>query len=132
MARIFLQPLTLKRFEAIQRCLVPRCRNFNESQWRQSRELINTILSEKGRSFHFKLRAFLFLIDVVSLFYGTKIFSALSENKKNSVMYFFFDSKIKIFRVGFWGLNTLAKLGVYGQASIYSDINYTPREVRHV
>lgn len=124
----FLKRGRIARFEAIQNCLVPRSARFRPEQKEQSIELINQILSDKPGLIHFKIAVFLRLIDVVSLISGFKSFRHLAPSHQTQVMKFFFDSKIAIFRKGFWGLSTLAKMGVYGQPSVYNEIGYKLKE----
>ena len=35
-----------------------------------------------------------------------------------------FEAPVPLLRKGFWGLNTLVKLSVFGQPSVYPDIRY--------
>jgi hypothetical protein len=117
------------RFEALQRCLVPRSRRFTDAQREASRDLINGVLADKPAAVHFKIALFLFLIDGVALIFGLRRFAGLGSARQRRVMDFFFDSKIALLRKGFWGVNTLAKLGVYGQPSVYGEIGYVKRAV---
>lgn len=128
MPREFLRGQRLRRFEALQRCLVPRCRAFDDDRRRASRELVNRILADKAAAVHCKIALFLFLIDCVSLCCGLRPFARLRPDKQRHVMDLFFDSRVALLRKGFWGVNTLAKLGVYGQPAVYAEIGYVKRE----
>lgn len=128
MSREFLTGQRLRRFEAVQRCLVPRCRAFDKDRRQASRELVNRILSDKAAAVHCKIALFLFLIDCVAMFFGLRTFGDLTHARQRRVMDFFFDSRIALLRKGFWGVNTLAKLGVYGQPAVYAEIGYVKRE----
>jgi len=119
----------LKRFEALQKFLVPRTKKFNLEQSKQSQILIEQMLQEKSVALRLQFFLFLFVIDIFSFFLGLHTFKNLSEEKQKKVIQCFFDSPIGILRKGFWGLNTLAKMGVYGQESLYDDIGYKIREV---
>jgi hypothetical protein len=127
--KTFLTPWTRTHFVALQRCLVPRAKLLTSDQERRSEDLVNSVLSDKPFLIHFKIRLFFFVIDVVSFFLGLRPFRFLSEDKQTRVMTFFFDSPIALFRKGFWGVNTLAKMGVYGQNFFHADIGYKLREV---
>lgn len=126
--RIFLTGKRLRRFEALQRCLVPRSQKFTSEQQRASVALVNGILSEQPRLIHFKIALFFWFIDFVSICCGRHMFVNLNESAQLRVMDFFFNSRLAIFRKGFWGVSTLAKLGVYGQSSVYNEIGYKLRE----
>ena len=90
----------------------------------RSRTLLNNFLETKDQAVLFKIGLFLHIIDLVSFFFGLHTFQNLAQHQKNSVMVFFFDSPISLLRKGFWGINTLAKMGVYGQTELYKDIDY--------
>lgn len=126
--RLFLKGRRLARFEAIQNCLVPRSVRFRPEQKTRSTELINQILSDKPALIHLKIAVFLCVIDAISVVFGLQFFRYLPATKQNQVMRFFFDSPIALLRKGFWGLSTLAKMGVYGQPSVYDEIGYKLKE----
>ncbi len=120
----FLSGKRLEKFLAIQNFLVPRSRGFSEEQKSESVRIINEFIETKPNIIAYKIVLFLVLIDVFSLLFHFKMFMSLSERNKNEMMDFFFNNKISLFRKGFWGINTLTKLGVYSQPSIYPDIGY--------
>lgn len=126
--KVFLIGKRRERFEAVQHCLVPRSRTFIPEQKETSRQIINELLTPQSATVHFKLALLLLIIDLASLLRGFHTFTHLDEDEQNEVMNWFFDSPFSVFRKGFWGLNTLAKLGVYGQSSVYPEIGYTLRQ----
>lgn len=128
----FLAGKHLKRFEAIQLCLVPRARRFTPEQRQASLCLVDDFIAGKPPLIRFQIFLFMMLVDAVSLFAGLRTFKNLPPRKKIRVMKWFFDCPIALFRKGFWGINTLAKMGVYGQEDFYSEIGYKLREVPHV
>lgn len=109
----FLQGRRAVFFGAIQGCLAPRSKQFTSEQKRESLKIVNDFLQNQSRGVHFKLTVFFLFIRFLSFFCGLE-----------AIMTFLFDSPMPILRKGFWGLNTLVKLGVYGQASVYDDIGY--------
>ncbi len=122
---IFLSGHTTTKFEAIQHCIVPLSKQLNAQQQQTSKDLVNHFLASKPKSIHSKLKVFLTLIDVISIFRRGKSFKKSSPSNQHAVLSSLFNSKISLFRKGFWGLNALAKLGVYAQTSIHPTINYT-------
>lgn len=117
-----------KKFETLQHCLVPRSKNFSVEQQKLSLTLIDRFINEKPILIALKIIIFIYLIDLVSTFKFGKFFSYLTNEQKNKLLNSFFDSPIPLMRKGFWGINTLAKLGVYTQQSIYPDIHYYPEK----
>ena len=125
--RIFLQGNLIDKFEAIQHCIAPRSLRFTPEQRRESIRLVNRLLAEKPPDVHKKLSLFIKVIDLLSILRGLRPFAKLSEKKQTKVLNFFFDSPVPLLRKGFWGLSTLAKLGTYGQNSLYKEIGYQKR-----
>lgn len=120
----FLTGKRLEKFVAIQNCLVPRSTKFSEEQKNESIKSVNDFISFKPDIIAYKIMLFLMLIDIASIVMNFKTFKSADLVGQHKVMDFFFDNKISLMRKGFWGINALAKLGVYSQASIYPDIGY--------
>lgn len=125
---IFLKNKRLIRFEALQNSLVPLSKSFDDTQKKKSHELVNLVLADKSKTIHLKIALFLWLIDMSSILLGGHIFRNLSDEKQQRVLSFFFDSPLGLLRKGFWGLSTLAKIGVYGQPSVYPQLDYKLKE----
>ena len=124
----FLSGKMTQRFETIQHCLVPRSKAFSSEEKIRSQGLINTVLMNQDEASRKKLALFITVIDVLSLLLYLKLFKGLTPKQQTKLMNKFFDSPIPIFRKGFWGLNTLARLGVYGQKELHDEIGYRLRE----
>jgi len=116
-----------ERFIALQRCLVPRSQHFSADQVHTSLQLVNRLLQQQTDSSRKKLGLFLRIIDILSILMGGRSFRNLSAVAQNRVMQRLFDSPIGLLRKGFWGLNTLARYGVYGQPDLYQEIGYVLR-----
>lgn len=127
----FLAGMRQVRFEALQRRLAPRSAAFSDVQWQSSRTLINNLLSKQAMGNRKKLALFLVIIDVLAFFTGLRPFRNLPAAKQDRLLRRLFDSPVGLLRKGFWGLNTLAKLGVYGEPSLYEEIGYRLRENPH-
>ena len=128
MSRDFLEGKRLVRFEALQAALVPRSRDLNWSQREHGRELVNQLLAIMSAADRRALAQYLLAIDVFSLLYGLRPFQSLSETKQAALLGWLFDCPIPLLRKGFWGLNSLAKLSVYGQPSLGDNFGYHVRK----
>ncbi len=115
---------SLIRFEAFQQCLLPQCQTFTIVEKAQSLQLVNDLLQDQGANIIRQFKVFLLLIDMVALVRCGGTFKNLNIKKQNTVLNSFYDSPIPLFRKGFWGLNTLARLGVYGQTSRHDKLGY--------
>jgi len=118
-----------RRFLAIQNFLVPKSLNFTEAQKHKSLNLVDSMLVDKSAKMVRQFFVFLAAIDILSFFIGFSKFASLSEQKKKSLMNFLFNCPLTLLRKGFWGLNTLCKLGVYAQEDFYDEIGYDIKEV---
>lgn len=123
----FLTGSTAVRFVAIQHCLVPRSKTFNSAEAQASKDIINQLLANQDAKATRKLFIFLVLIDLISLCRYAKRFCRLSSKQQTSISQALFDSPISLLRKGFWGLNTLSRLGVYGQPGLHEEIGYRLR-----
>ena len=53
-----------------------------------------------------------------------------AEVVQDALLSSLFGARVPLLRKGFWGLNALARLGVYGQTSLHAEIGYRLRENR--
>jgi hypothetical protein len=93
----------------------------------RSRVLVDDLVAGMSAPSRRKLALFLFAIDVTSLFVGLRPFRRLSGARQRRILAWLFDSPVGLLRRGLWGVNTLAKLGVYGQTELYDEIGYRVR-----
>ena len=115
---------TLLRFELFQETLVPRSENFTPVEREASRELVNNLLSSQPPIILIKIKLFMVMIEVFALITQRNAFGQLTNENRNQVLDAFFGSPISLLRKGFWGLNTLARLGVYGQTTLHEELGY--------
>ncbi len=111
-------------FLAIQQVIIPRSKVFSVQQKAESVRLVKVLLQSKDKATQGKFSLLLKLIQIISFIFGFQKFEELNETKKIKVLNFFYHSPIPLLRKGFWGLNTLCKMGAYGQKSIYQEIHY--------
>ena len=124
----FLSGKRLIRFEALQQRLVPRAQRFTDEERAASRALVNSLVGRMPAANRRKLGLFLVIIDILSFVRGLRPFRNLSPARQDRVLHFLFDGPVALLRKGFFGINTLSKLGVYGQTSLYDEIGYRVRE----
>jgi len=128
---LFLTGYKAKLFESLQNSLVPRSKAFTPLQKQQSKDLVNRLLSDQSESSKRKLAIFFILIDLFAVLTNGKTFIKLTDEKKHELLQTFFDSPFSLLRKGFWGLNTLARMGVYGQKELHAEIGYRLRSTNH-
>jgi len=128
MADTFFSGKRLTRFEALQAALVPRSQQLGVGRRAESRAIVEKMVSGQPPEKRRKLAIFLVLIDVISFFVGLRPFRRLPPAKQRRVLGWLFDCPIGLLRKGFWGLNTLARAGVYAQPDLYPEVGYHLRE----
>ncbi|MCB0365554.1 MAG: hypothetical protein H6624_03975 [Bdellovibrionaceae bacterium] len=107
--------------------LVPLYLQMNPVQQEKARRQLILVLDRQSPKNLFRLHLFLRLMSWwPRLRYG-RSFRRLPHHLQNSSIRIFFSCPIALFRKGFWGVNTLAKLTVYSQSSIYEKIGYNPK-----
>lgn len=124
----FLSGKRLTRFEVLQADLVPRSRHLDEAARNASRRLVDDLVGAMPASNRRKLGLFLVIIDVLALLTGLRPYRALPEARRLRLLAWLFDAPVGLLRKGFWGLNSLARMGVYGNPAIWPEIGYAPRE----
>lgn len=112
------------RFTAFQRCVIPLSKEFSVDQQRQSLQLVHNLIRTRPAGDRLRVIVFLFAVDVLSVLSGGRWFRSLSADRQNRILGRLFRSSVPLIRKGFWGLNTLAKLGAYGQPSVYERLGY--------
>ncbi|MCC7441018.1 MAG: hypothetical protein IT285_05275 [Bdellovibrionales bacterium] len=75
-----------------------------------------------------KFKVFLLFLDLAARVRFLRSFPGLAENQRERLLRALFNSRFPILRKGFWGLNTLTRLGLYGQESVYPQIGYRLKE----
>jgi hypothetical protein len=101
-------------------------RRFSAEQAEESLRLVGRFIGERPPLMRAQATAFLLLVDALALGRFLRPFRALDRRRQERLLRRLFDSPVPLLRKGFWGLNTLAKLGVYGQPSTYVAIGYQP------
>ena len=123
----FLCEKRLVQFIALQNALVPRSKRFTDQERQCSEDLVNSLLSQQSKASQKKLSVFFNVIDLFSFIFHGQPFRLLQADKQKHILNSFFNSPISLLRKGFWGLNTLARLGVYGQKELHDEIGYNIR-----
>ena len=113
-----------RRFLAIQGCAVPRSRTFSPAQREEGLRIVNQLLAQQPAGVRRKLFALFVLIELLAWVTGGTGFPDLDGARQARVLALLFDARTPLLRKGFWGLNTLVKLSVFGQPAVYPDIRY--------
>ena len=119
------------RFWALVTGLVPRSQQFHQGQRRAGIAIVNDFIATQEPRLHWQLRLLLRVMEGVAWFQAGVPLTQLSPGEKKRVLSWFFNSSSFLLRKGFWGVNTLAKMAVFGQPSLYRNIGYRRKELPH-
>ena len=115
-------------FLALQPVLVPRVRELTPEQHELGLELAETLLMDMAPAKRRKLTLFFAVINLLSLARFGRFAAGLDSEQCAHLCRFLFDNPVSLLRKGFWGINTLARLSVYGQPELAPQFGYLVRE----
>lgn len=124
---VFLTSARWRRFEAIQRALVPRSSHLEPQVRLEGRRVVDAMIARQNPQMQRKLALFLVIIDLLAWLRFQNGFADIGSENQRKLMLWLFDNPLGLLRKGFWGLNTLAKMSVYGLPAVYNDIGYSVR-----
>lgn len=114
-----------KIFLAFRETSIPFVKDLTVSEQVASMKLLNEFVAKKPPRVQRKLRAFCAVIDIMALLRMRKHFYHLDIAQRSQLMSRLLDSRVSVFRKGFWGVNALAKLSIYGLEELYPRIHFT-------
>ncbi|RMF12840.1 MAG: hypothetical protein D6761_12075, partial [Candidatus Dadabacteria bacterium] len=91
-------------------------------------ELAETLLMDMAPAKRRKLTLFFVVINMLALLRFGRTTTSLPTEQRARLCRFLFDNPVGLLRKGFWGVNTLARLSVYGQPELAPHFGYLIRE----
>ncbi|MBI3549142.1 MAG: hypothetical protein HY078_08900 [Elusimicrobia bacterium] len=113
-------------FSAIAPRLVPGYARLGPDGRRRFAAIIDAALAERPAATRLQLSAFLFLLRWRSLLLHGRPLDRLPAELQDAELCHFEDSKVALFRKGFWGVRTLVFMGYYGRAEAWDEWSYRP------
>jgi hypothetical protein len=111
-------------FRAVVSTVVPEASALDDKAWAELERLIEVALRARPPALKRRLRLFLFFIQWLPLFRYGRPFTSLNPAQRTRFLSYLEEHPIRLVRVGFWGLRTLAMLGYYGRAAAANTIGY--------
>ena len=127
---IYCWSLTQQTFLAVQRGVVPRARDFNPSDRRESLRIVSTVLSGKARRVRFGLSLLLLAIECCSILRFQRLCQNLNSTEVDQLLRSFFNSDFSLVRRGFMGLSMIAKASVFGLPTVHRMIHFHLRNFK--
>jgi len=116
-------------FRALAESVVPETSRLDESGWEELERTIEGALASKPVKLRRQLGLLIRAINWLSVLRFGRRLARLDPSRRTRFLSSIQDSRIRLLRVGFWGVRTLVFLGYYGGPEGAAAIGYgaTPR-----
>ena len=111
-------------FRAIAATVVPETATLDEAGWKRVETIVEDALADRPPRKQRQLVVFIRLIDAMALARYGRRFASLGIDRRGALLRRLQDSRVLLFRRGFWGLRTLAFMGWYAQPATAERIGY--------
>jgi len=118
-------PPVRRSFRTIVATVVPEAAGLSDEGWCDVEQMVETALRSRPEAMKRQLRLAMRGIQWLSVLRHGKPFTRLAPSLRVSFLSSLENHRIKIIRVGFWGLRTLALLGYYARPEAAQEIGYT-------
>lgn len=124
----FLTGRRRRRFEALQRAMVPRSAHFSPAERELSALLVDGVLAAQPSRTRRRLGVFLLAVDLYAMTRTGHSLAQLGADTVRGLLGRLSASGSARIRSGVDGTATMAKLGVYGQPGLAPELGYRLRE----
>lgn len=111
-------------FRSIAEAVVPETRTMSAEQWREFGDVIEAALARRPPAMRRQLALFMKILNLLSLLRHRRSLSALSFEQRTAFLSQIENSKLLLFRRGFWGIRTLVFMGYYARPSCAGALGY--------
>jgi hypothetical protein len=111
-------------FRAISVAVVPEAADLTDTEWREFNGAIERALSRRPAAMQRQLGLFLRILNLISFTRYGRSLASLSLPKRTAFLHSIENSKLLLFRRGFWGVRTLVFMGYYARPSMSAALGY--------
>jgi hypothetical protein len=111
-------------FRAISVAVVPEAAELTDTEWREFNSVIEHALSKRPAAMVRQLGLFLRILSILSFVRHRHSLAALSLPKRTAFLHRIENSRLLLFRRGFWGVRTLVFMGYYARPSMSVALGY--------
>lgn len=113
-----------RAFHALAEAIVPETSALTPAEWQAFDSIIADALAKRPAGMRRQLGIFIRLLNVISLFRFGKPLHLLELPKRTQFLAGIQDSRLLLFRRGFWGVRTLVFMGYYARPEAAALIGY--------
>ena len=111
-------------FRALVSAVVPEAATLDEATWHEVEKLVDTGLRARPASLQRRVLVFLRCMEWLPVARYGRRFTALDPRRRAQFLSYLEDHPVRLIRVGFWGVRTLALLGYYARPEAAKAIGY--------
>ena len=111
-------------FRAIAVAVVPEAAELTDTEWREFNGVIEHALSKRPAAMQRQLGLFLRILGLLARLRHGSSLPAMSLETRTAFLHSIENSKLLLFRRGFWGLRTLVFMGYYARPSMSTALGY--------
>jgi hypothetical protein len=112
------------RFRALATSIVPEANRLDDTGWARLEATVENALSKRPPALRRQFAIFIRLLDFLPRLRWLRPFTRLDSHRRARFLRSIQDSRVFVFRRGFWGLRTLVFMGYYGRPEAYREIGY--------
>jgi len=113
-----------RSFRAIARAVVPETEELDAMVWEEMEAIIETALRDRPSGVRRQLRLFIRIVQILPILRYGMPFTRLDAERANRFLRGLQDSRLLLFRRGFWGVRTLVFMGYYGLEPVRRSLGY--------
>lgn len=113
-----------KTFASITEVVVPDARAMSAAEWREFGDVIEGALAKRPPAMRRQLGLFMKILNVLSFIRHRRSISRLSVEQRTQFLASIENSRLLLFRRGFWGIRTLAFMGYYARPGCAGSLGY--------
>ena len=111
-------------FRAIATAVVPEAIEQSQEDWTEFSSIVQTALAKRPAAMQRQLGMFLRILNILSFIRYRRSVASLSVDQRTSFLHSIENSKLLLFRRGFWGVRTLVFMGYYARPGMSSGLGY--------
>jgi len=112
------------QFRVLAEAVVPESADLDEAGWASFHRIIAHALAQRPPKMQRQLRLFLRILNIMSLLRYGRTLSGLPVAARTRFLERIQDSRLLLFRRGFWGVRTLILMGYYARPEAMALIGY--------
>lgn len=120
----YLKGNKLQTFSSVADQIIPADANSPGGGSLETAAVVDWYLMKVPENIRKKILLFIDVIQFTGLFFGGKRFSKNSIQAQERQLKWFENNKVRLFRMGFFGIKTFIEMGYYTREDIWTSINY--------